>query len=566
MEEINYAELLPNKPPEGVVDWLREQDALGGEYLIYKVGTAYDPLEDRNIRAIECHCTACGEVFYQPYIKPQCNCGHRYEMIGFIHPETGETITSETDTMCPQCGAGVRALHVSSIGSHNGGTQVARAFPLTVHNINGNLALLCWCIERRITRGAKELIWIHQYEGYLFTPRKKIRVTGRQSGFYSQHYTGEWRQLTRFADKIGVHSPDMIYPWDADILIGTPAENSKLDIYLNCAEDIYPVGYMSLYKKYPNVENLIMQGWVSYLNHRIYKTIQNYGGSPHVNNISGLKLRAAKPTEILGMSKEEMRYIKAHKWSNEKIDDYIKFRGYGITLDIADDILDRYSDYELRALSERTDNIPRALRYIEKQRCKFQGAKELVNTRYLADYWEMAEQNGDDLSDDRIRYPHNLVRAHDTAVRQQKLKTDAERAKKFKKRYKELEKYCFESDGLSIHPAHTEQEMIIEGKILDHCVGSYANRHANGQTTIFFIRRADDPETPYFTLEYNFEMMRISQNCGFKNCDPTDEVIVFAEKWNERVKGILNGEIKPETKGKKITKKNQNKETERSVA
>lgn len=566
MEEINYAELLPSKPPEGIVDWLREQNALGGEYLIYKVGTVYDPLEDRNTRAIECHCTACGEVFYQLYIKPQCDCGHRYMSIGFIHPDTGEAITSGTDTICPQCGAEVHAMHVSGIGSHNGGTHIKSAHPMTVHNINGSLALLCWRIERRITREGKELIWTHQYDGCIFTPRKKIRVTGRQSGFYSQHYTGGWRQLKRFGDEIGSHSPDMIYPWDADILIGTPAENSKLDIYLNCAEEIYPVGYMSLYRRYPNVENLIMQGWGSYLNHRIYKTIRNYGGSPHVNNIRGLALRRAKPTEMLGLSKEEMCHIKTHKWSNERIDYYIEFRGYGITLDIADDIFNKYSAYSLRELKNKTDNIPRALRYIEKQKLKFQRAKELVGTRYLADYWEMAEQNGDNLSDDRIRYPHNLVRTHDTAVRQQKLKTDAERAEKFEARYKELEKYCFEADGLSIHPAQSEREMIIEGKILDHCVGSYAKRHADGQTTIFFIRKTDDPETPYYTLEYDFECMCILQNRGFKNCAPPEEVRAFAEKWNERVKGIVTGEIKSEKTGRKARNKKQGKKNERSAA
>lgn len=112
--------------------------------------------------------------------------------------------------------------------------------------------------------------------------------------------------------------------------------------------------------------------------------------------------------------------------------------------------------------------------------------------------------------------------------------------------------------------------MIIEGKILDHCVGSYAKRHADGQTTIFFIRKTDDPETPYYTLEYDFECMCILQNRGFKNCAPPEEVRAFAEKWNERVKGIVTGEIKPENKEKKKTKtktkKNQSKGTERSAA
>lgn len=43
--------------------------------------------------------------------------------------------------------------------------------------------------------------------------------------------------------------------------------------------------------------------------------------------------------------------------------------------------------------------------------------------------------------------------------------------------------------------------MIAEGQALHHCVGGYALRMAEGKTAIFFIRLAEEPDRPYYTLE-----------------------------------------------------------------
>lgn len=251
-------------------------------------------------------------------------------------------------------------------------------------------------------------------------------------------------------------------------------------------------------------------------------------------------------------------------------DIYIQAKSQGLTLENALETINKYGGFNIKPLIGTGANIPHALRYIEKQKTKYRKEHKKnycpINAQYLVDYWEMSKKLGDDLSEDSIRYPHRLETAHDNAVKLQKVEEAKELKKKFERRYRELAKYCFEAEGLSIHPAQSEREMIVEGRILSHCVGSYAKRHADGQTTIFFIRKADDPETPYYTLEYDFKRMCILQNRGFKNCAPPEEVRAFAEKWNERVKGIIDGKITPEIKGKKATKKNQNKKAERSVA
>jgi hypothetical protein len=60
------------------------------------------------------------------------------------------------------------------------------------------------------------------------------------------------------------------------------------------------------------------------------------------------------------------------------------------------------------------------------------------------------------------------------------------------------------------------QEIKNEGAALHHCVGTYVDRVAKGQTHIFFVRRVEEPDTPYFTMEYNNG--RVIQCRGNHNC------------------------------------------------
>lgn len=564
MYNTKYTRMLPKTPPEGIVEWLKEKDALGGDYVIYKCANVYAPLEDRRRKMVECRCTACNAIFYNEYV-PAIN---KYKNISFSDGEN--TVHSGDDYICPHCGKEVTAYHSNHMGQRNYGTVIKQAFPLTVHNINNNLTLLCWCIERRVNKYGKETIQTVPYDGYLFTGKEKIRFNGRASGAFRVYYTGTWRQVKKFEDKVGSFEVDMIYPFDANILNGTVAENSKLDIYIACDAETYPVSYISLYCRYPNIENLVMSGWGDFLNYKIKSTKDYSYQFPKIGKIRGLKMSKTKPTEILRLNKAEMKYIKLHRWEYGQVEIYIQAKSQGLTLENALEIINKSGGFNIKPLIGTGANIPHALRYIEKQKTKYRKEHKKnycpINAQYLVDYWEMSKKLGDDLSENSIRYPHRLETAHDNAVKLQKVEEAKELKKKFERRYRELAKYCFEDEGLSIHPAQSEREMIVEGKILSHCVGSYAKSHADGQTTIFFIRKTNDPETPYFTLEYDFKNKYILQNRGFKNCAPPNEVKAFAEKWNERVKGIIDGKITPEIKGKKATKKNQNKKAERSVA
>jgi hypothetical protein len=80
-----------------------------------------------------------------------------------------------------------------------------------------------------------------------------------------------------------------------------------------------------------------------------------------------------------------------------------------------------------------------------------------------------------------------------------------------------------------IRPAADSKELIEEGKALHHCVGTYADRYAKGETNLFVIRRAADPNRPFFTME--IKNNKIVQTRGLKNCSPTKEVQAFIDEF-----------------------------------
>jgi hypothetical protein len=137
-----------------------------------------------------------------------------------------------------------------------------------------------------------------------------------------------------------------------------------------------------------------------------------------------------------------------------------------------------------------------------------------------------------DMTKDQVLFPKNLYNAHQNTIAQVEIKANEHLNKAITKRARSLEaKYDFEFDNLLIRPARSADELIREGKELHHCVGTYADRHAKGECSIFFIRKKSDPNKPYYTLELRKD--RIVQTRGKNNCAPGEDVKAFLEDWTE---------------------------------
>lgn len=148
------------------------------------------------------------------------------------------------------------------------------------------------------------------------------------------------------------------------------------------------------------------------------------------------------------------------------------------------------------------------------------------------DYIEFCNTLGIPLSSS-VKYPENLKEAHDDMQDRIKInKSKAVTDKIQKQVIKKLFKYRFADDDYIITPANSVQDLIEESKQLHHCVRTYTDRYARGETAIFLIRKRDDVLHPFYTLE--LKNRKINQVRGLHNSDPIDEVIQFVKKWAKK--------------------------------
>lgn len=90
-----------------------------------------------------------------------------------------------------------------------------------------------------------------------------------------------------------------------------------------------------------------------------------------------------------------------------------------------------------------------------------------------------------------------------------------------------------EAKGLMIVAPKNAEEIRNEGRALHHCVGSYVDRVAKGETLILFVRRSTKPDEPYFTLEYRDG--KVAQCRGKNNCGMTKEVEAFVKAFEKKM-------------------------------
>lgn len=525
-----YAHFLPDELPDGVLDWLIEQGQLAEQLWIYKQDWQDDGTGKKE-RMCRIHCTACGETIWVPVVEGGC----RWGSWGFHHPTNGTAMNEGTNGYCHICGSYVKAIHSGDVNKY--GTVTGRTYVTTVHRVGGGYLALCEWVVMKYHRGDGTHYYNSQpYEACVVTDRGMVRCTARSRTFGHEYFIRKWKQVVKFVDEVG--KTHMVFPWDKSILEGTPVEHSKLDLYLDMSCPRYPVAYLKLWRKCHAVETLLLSRGGYLLADLIERVedVNNYQYDAKVAyNILCKKER--RPAQLLGLNKEEYHRCILELWSIQHLEVYRMGKKFGETLDSA--AIKEAVEFGVkhcREFVELGENPVYAIRYLDKQRKKDGRGSCYI----LTDYWRMAQVAEYDLDDNAVKYPPNLIRAHDRVMTVKKKLDTIAADKKISARIPELERFSWERDGIFIRPARSVEELNAEGKKLHHCVGTYAERMASGEKSIFFIRKVDAPEVPWYTLDLDMSEGTINQNRGNHNCATTEEVKTFATAWLERIKPLLN--------------------------
>lgn len=173
---------------------------------------------------------------------------------------------------------------------------------------------------------------------------------------------------------------------------------------------------------------------------------------------------------------------------------------------------------------ESAKKIKRVLKYICT--CN-KHTKKKINYRDYRDYVQMAQAIGLSVE----KYPKAFWKVHDEAEKNFRIDRNAGYDKMIKKRSAdaELKKLIYRSKHFLIRPVEELGELFNESKELHHCVRRYAKDVAFGDTNIFFVRKADNSEEPFVTLELKDK--RVVQCRAKYNARPSSEVISFVNNW-----------------------------------
>ena len=317
----------------------------------------------------------------------------------------------------------------------------------------------------------------------------------------------------------------------ADRFIWFIEENYKLfnELAENPNEEAYwyDTGAMNTGKAriYPkNLKQIIKGTWLSHSGIDVVASwkgkqeqyemiIENYMQNPQLELVIKVNMRkltrqlwsydrflnkGTKLNEVLGLTKANMR----------------KARDYDLGRDeirvLRNDPDGKLSNDEVIALANAGCQYLTALR-------TFTTIKKIANytqkghdAGIWVDYLKMAKDLGYNMKDKAVLFPRKLKDKHDDLAKIMKIQGDNIREKKYQQRIPELKAlYSYETSKYKIIVPESLKAIVDEGQNLHHCVGTYTEKVAEGETDILFIRKQGEEETSYYTMEVkNLEIIQ----------------------------------------------------------
>ncbi|MHC1722767.1 MAG: PcfJ domain-containing protein [Aminipila sp.] len=305
----------------------------------------------------------------------------------------------------------------------------------------------------------------------------------------------------------------------------TDLQYAYIPQFINKLDGFELIRYMDLSLKYQSIELLQKSGFESLAYNKLN------GETSRAINWRGKDLR-----KVLKLNMAEIRKFRDQAINAIELEIYQEYRKQGVLLEIDEINLIHWAySYTVSAIEEVT-TLVKAAKYIAHQNKNYQMQNRLDDYK---DYIEDCKKLGLDIRKNSILFPLDFYKTHMELVDKIQAVNDKKINSKIKKIVKQAEdvtkEYLFRN--LRIQAATTAGELREESAQLGHCVKGYANKIANGEGLIFFIRKINNPKASYYTLElkYDLKMWKMVQCRGKKNCNMTDEVKEFVDRWMAEV-------------------------------
>ena len=358
-----------------------------------------------------------------------------------------------------------------------------------------------------------------------FYDNKFENVDGYRWEYYKQHEI-RWCHNTERVESGIIYSNNI-----GDIMKSSVLKYSGLDLLLN-NYDGTTFSFQNYLSKI-NHKNCLEKLIKSKLFRLTSNLINNYNLKDDISVIG------TNPNEILKISNDDIKILQAANVSLNGLIVFRELRDNGKRLTVEQlSIINEWDQLHLHRKMLKYMSVGKLLKYLVEQR-----RSDKLQIWY--DYLTSCESLNYDMRNTFVLFPKHLKAAHDENIKLLEIKADEKAKKEAGKQSKEINRmqkeldsvYGFDNKKYFIRAPKSTDEIIEEGQILHHCVGrmGYIERMAKGQTVILFLRKKEEPDKPYYTIEVKEDVLR--QCHGFGNEDKDyNKIKSFVESFKRVIK------------------------------
>lgn len=368
------------------------------------------------------------------------------------------------------------------------------------------------------------------YTKLSFYPSVNYEETARE---YWEEGKVEYYTVNKDAEKLVFNKVDKIY--DGDAILGDYEIFG--DIGGNRVADIVDER-MGQY----NDDFTFIELMKRYIPEKAFRTLKKYGFDGILDELPYCQhfyCNSNKISEVLDIDYNAL--ISQYAMENvtsEDIKNARTLKEYGIRLtkeniDIAKNLYDK-----AYLIASPLKLIGKLYKYLRREIRKY-GSNVIISD--YNDYLTQLEKLEYNLADVKNLMPENLSKTHAELSLILSKKQDEKKKKPFYKAANEYSVFNTEHGGLVIGAITDIAELKKEGIALHHCVGGYDDRVISGNSVIFAIRKTEEKDVPYVTLELSPKDLRIVQYRGIennRNVPMSKEVDEFVEWWKEYIKTV----------------------------
>lgn len=317
--------------------------------------------------------------------------------------------------------------------------------------------------------------------------------------------------------------------------------------YVQCGNNVDPEKYLAVLERVPQMEQIAKVGLSRLVNECLesYYSFSDKLASPQATSL----------TKMLGINTQELRRLRKNNGSTL----FLAWLRYekGINKLIPDHVISWFCAEKIKTkdLSFICDRMSMVQIYHYMRRQMEEGnmdSHEMLTT--WADYLSMATRFHLDVNDSIVYRVRKLRQRHDELAARGDDKDAIVKAGEILRKYPHVEqiyssleaKYGYTGKQYMVMVPTCIEDIIHEGEELHHCIANsenYWERIETGESFLLFLRKTDNPQRRYYTMEIepNGTVRQLRTYFNRKNED-IDEAKAFLMEWQAVVKKRLTEE------------------------